>query len=78
MDLLLLRCGGSGLVPQLPRLSSLHKSNLPQREGAGPNSPVDSRDPDARYYHIFEDGMDVGQKKEWVQQAAAVPGWDGY
>ena len=43
-----------------------------------PMPPVDSKDPDARYYHIFEDGMDVGQMEEWVRQAAAVPGWDGF
>ena len=43
-----------------------------------PMPPIDSKDPDARYYHIFEDGMDVGQMEEWVRQAAAVPGWDGF
>ena len=43
-----------------------------------PMPPVDSKDPDARYYHIFEDGMDVGQMEEWVRQAAAIPGWDGF
>ena len=43
-----------------------------------PMPPVDSKDPDARYYHIFEDGMDVVQMEEWVRQAAAVPGWDGF
>ncbi len=43
-----------------------------------PMSPVDSKDPDARYYHIFEEGMDVGQMEEWVRQATAVPGWDGF
>ena len=43
-----------------------------------PLPPVDSKDPDARYYHIFEDGMDVAQMEEWVRQAAAIPGWDGF
>ena len=43
-----------------------------------PMPPVDSKDPDARYYHIFEDGMDVAQMEEWLRQAAAVPGWDGF
>ena len=43
-----------------------------------PMPPVDSKDPDARYYHVFEDGMDVGQMEEWVKQAAAIPGWDGF
>ena len=43
-----------------------------------PMPPIDSKDPDARYYHIFEDGMDEGQVEEWVRQAAGVPGWDGF
>ena len=43
-----------------------------------PPPPVDSKDPDARYYHIFEDGMDVAQMVEWVRQAARLPGWDGF
>ena len=43
-----------------------------------PMPPVDSKDPDARYYHIFEDGMDEGQMEEWVRQSAGLPGWDGF
>ena len=43
-----------------------------------PLPPVDSKDPDTRYYHIFEDGMDEEQMEEWVRQAAAVPGWSGF
>ena len=43
-----------------------------------PLPPVASKDPNARYYHIFEEGMDVAQMEEWVRQAAAVPGWDGF
>ncbi len=43
-----------------------------------PMPPVDSKDPDARYYHIFEDGMDAAQMEDWVRQAAGVPGWDGF
>ena len=43
-----------------------------------PLPPVSSKDPAARYYHIFEDGMDEEQMVEWVRQAAAVPGWDGF
>ncbi len=43
-----------------------------------PIPPVDSKDPDARYYHIFEDGMDEGLMEEWVRQAAGMVGWDGF
>jgi len=43
-----------------------------------PLPPESSKDPDARYYHIFEGGMDAAQMEEWVRQAAALPGWDGF
>ena len=43
-----------------------------------PMPPVDSKDPDARYYHIFEDGMEESIIEEWVRQAAGIPGWDGF
>jgi hypothetical protein len=43
-----------------------------------PMPPVDSKDPDARYYHIFESGMDEAQMEAWVRQAAALPGWEGF
>ena len=43
-----------------------------------PMPPVDSKDPDARYYHIFEEGMDEEQMERWVRQSAALPGWDGF
>ena len=44
-----------------------------------PLPPVDSKDPDARYFHIFEDGeFDEELMEGWVRQAAAIPGWDGF
>ena len=43
-----------------------------------PLPPIESRDPDTRYYHIFEDGMDEEQMEAWVRQAAAIPGWSGF
>ena len=43
-----------------------------------PMPPIDSKDPDASYYHIFEDGLDEGRMEEWVRQAAGLPGWDGF
>ena len=43
-----------------------------------PLPPIASKDPDARYYHVFEEGMDERQMEEWVRQAAAIPGWDGF
>ena len=44
-----------------------------------PLPPVESKDQDTRYFHIFEDG-DIGedQMTEWVRQAAALPGWHGF
>lgn len=44
-----------------------------------PLPPEGSKDPDARYLHVHEDGeLDEEQFKDWVRQAAALPGWDGF
>ena len=44
-----------------------------------PMPPVDSKDPDARYCHIFQDGeFDEDQLGDWIRQAAAIPGWKGF
>ncbi len=44
-----------------------------------PLPPVDSRDPDARYLHIYEDGeIDEEQVASWLRQAAAIGGWHGF
>ena len=41
--------------------------------------PVNSKDPDARYCHIYEDDeFDEEQMADWVRQAAAIPGWRGF
>ena len=44
-----------------------------------PLPPVDSKDPDARYLHIYEDGeIDEEQVASWLRQAAAIGGWHGF
>ena len=44
-----------------------------------PLPPVASKDPDTRYFHIYEDGqLDEAQVADWIRQAAALPGWDGF
>ncbi len=43
-----------------------------------PLPPVEAKDPDTRYCHIYEDGMDEALMEEWVRQAAALPGWKGF
>ena len=44
-----------------------------------PLPPVESKDKDTRYYHIYEDGqIDEEQMADWIRQAAALPGWDGF
>lgn len=41
-----------------------------------PLPPVDSKDPDTRYFHIHEqDRLDDALMEEWVRQAARLPGW---
>jgi hypothetical protein len=38
--------------------------------------PVDSKDPDARYFHIHEgDTLDEDQLASWFKQASKLPGW---
>ena len=44
-----------------------------------PLPPVESKDKDTRYYHIYEDGIaDEELVASWISQAAAIPGWDGF
>lgn len=33
---------------------------------------------DSRWYDIYEDEFDEEQTAEWICQAAAIPGWDGF
>jgi hypothetical protein len=41
-----------------------------------PLPPVESKDPNARYFHIYEDDqLDDAQLARWIRQAAARPGW---
>jgi hypothetical protein len=44
--------------------------------------PESSKDPATRYLHIHhnhEDGdLDEHRFRDWVRQAAALPGWDGF
>ena len=43
-----------------------------------PAPPGSGKDPDARWVDIHEDELDEEQMAEWVRQAAALPGWDGF
>ncbi|MBK8498382.1 MAG: DUF1801 domain-containing protein [Flavobacteriales bacterium] len=44
-----------------------------------PMPPVGSKDPNARYAHLHEDGvLDEAQFIDWVKQAAKLPGWNGH
>ena len=44
-----------------------------------PLPPVESKDPDTRYFHVYEDGeMDEELVGSWVRQAAEIPGWKGF
>jgi hypothetical protein len=41
-----------------------------------PLPPVESKDPDARYFHIYEDGqIDEELVARWITQASKLPGW---
>ena len=44
-----------------------------------PLPPVESKDKDTRYYHIYEDAaIDEELVASWIRQAAAIPGWHGF
>ena len=43
-----------------------------------PPPPGSGKDPDSRWVDIHEDELDEEQMAEWVRQAAALPGWDGF
>lgn len=44
-----------------------------------PLPPVGSKDPSARYLHVEESGIsDEAQFVRWLEQASALPGWDGH
>lgn len=43
-----------------------------------PMPPIESKDPVARFLHVHEDDeLDEARFASWVEQAAALPGWDG-
>ena len=43
-----------------------------------PVPPSSGKDPDARWIDIYEGELDKEQMADWVRQAAAMPGWDGF
>ena len=43
-----------------------------------PLPPGAGKDKDARWYDIYEGEFDEAQTAEWIRQAAAIPGWDGF
>ncbi len=43
-----------------------------------PMPPLSGKDPNERWVNILEDEYDEEQMAEWIRQAAAVPGWDGF
>ena len=43
-----------------------------------PVPPGSGKDKNARWLDIYEDGFEEAQMAEWIRQAAAIPGWDGF
>ena len=43
-----------------------------------PVPPGSGKDKDARWLDIYEDGFEEERIAEWIRQAAAIPGWDGF
>ncbi len=52
------------------------KVSFLQGSSLDPLPPIGSKDPDARYYHVEEDGdIDEERFKAWCVQAAKLEGW---
>lgn len=43
-----------------------------------PVPPGSGKDKDARWLDIYEDSFEEERMAEWIRQAAAIPGWDGF
>ena len=43
-----------------------------------PAPPLAGKDPNERWINIREGEFDEEQLAEWIRQAAAIPGWDGF
>ena len=44
-----------------------------------PLPPIGSKDPETRYYYVYEDGViDEELVARWVRQASSIPGWKGF
>ena len=49
-----------------------------QGASLNPVPPGSGKDPDSRWIDIHEGELDEEQLAEWIRQAAALPGWDGF
>ena len=49
-----------------------------QGASIAPVPPGFGKDPDSRWYDIYEGKFDEELFVDWVKQAAAIPGWDGF
>ncbi len=49
-----------------------------QGASLSPVPPGSGKDPDSRWIDLHEGEFDEEQLAEWVRQAAALPGWDGF
>ena len=67
---------GQGWFMSFHCLTKYIKVAFFQGSSLTPVPPIDSKDANARYLHIFEgDDIDEEQFSQWVEQASALPGW---
>ena len=66
---------GQGFIVSYHCFAKYVKVTFLKGKHLAPVPPVGSKDPDAAYLHVFEDGFDEAQFVDWVQQAAKLPGW---
>lgn len=49
-----------------------------QGSSLDPVPPGSGKDKDSRWLDIYEDGFEEERMADWIRQAAAIPGWDGF
>lgn len=68
---------GQGFFVSYHCFTKYLKVDFFQGRSLRPIPPVESKDKNARYFHVHEhDPLDEAQLTSWIKQAAALPGWD--
>lgn len=70
---------GQGWFASFHCLTRYVKLTFFQGVDLDPAPPESSKDPNARFVHLTEGGdFDEDRLRDWITQAAQLPGWDGF